>query len=110
MKDMSSFTDIAIRCGSNQHRAHKVVVCSQSDYFCKAFSEHFEVSKIIEIPGLLNNILKEGRTGEISLPEEPNLVRAVLEYLYNSQYTIALHNPDDKWIGPLTFDIKVIFP
>jgi hypothetical protein len=39
MKATDEHTDIVIRCGSDVYRAHKVIVCSQSDFFNRAFKE-----------------------------------------------------------------------
>ena len=61
------FSDATLRSGAFRVPVHKVVLCSRSEYFAKAFSPHFLSS----------------RTGETELiGVDSTLITALLEYLY----------------------------
>jgi len=91
LKATDDYADIIIRCGSDTYYAHKLVVCSQSDFFRNAFKGGF----------------KEGKTNEISVQEDQIVVYVVLQYLYSSFYDNPPSSPDEKWTGSLTLQVRV---
>ncbi|ETI23482.1 hypothetical protein G647_05284 [Cladophialophora carrionii CBS 160.54] len=67
----TDFTDLTIRCGASEFRAHRVVVCSQSSFFKAACV----------------NECRESMTATIELPEdEPQIVERLIEFCYRSDY------------------------
>ncbi|OGM46500.1 hypothetical protein ABOM_004521 [Aspergillus bombycis] len=67
-------SDFTIVCGDQSFRAHKTVVCPQSQYFTKA----------------LNGLWLEAQPNTIHLPDHPLAVRMMLEFLYRSDYTFYM--------------------
>ncbi|KAK5170364.1 uncharacterized protein LTR77_004951 [Saxophila tyrrhenica] len=65
------YSDFTIGCGERKWKAHKVVVCSQSDFFHKACDGEF----------------KEAQTGVVTLKEDdPNVVEVMLHFMYHFDY------------------------
>ncbi|KAL2019046.1 hypothetical protein VTK56DRAFT_10150 [Thermocarpiscus australiensis] len=65
------YSDMIIRCGGREFKAHRAIVCSQSSFFDKALSSGFS----------------ETVTGVIDLPEDdPDVVERFLQFLYTGTY------------------------
>ncbi|KAL8768425.1 MAG: hypothetical protein Q9209_005331 [Squamulea sp. 1 TL-2023] len=74
------YHDLIISCKGTEWRVHRVIVCTQSEYFEKACQTG----------------LKEGKTGRIDLKEEdPAMIDRLVNYLYKCNY-------DDYATLPLT--------
>ncbi|KAK6003017.1 hypothetical protein QM012_000862 [Aureobasidium pullulans] len=63
--DNEQYSDITIKFGDHQIRAHKVILAQQSGYFMTAFSSRFQVATnpVIDLgdeddPALLTNVIK----------------------------------------------------
>ncbi|KAI6815994.1 hypothetical protein KC340_g16499 [Hortaea werneckii] len=85
--DSSDHTDFTIICQGRQWKAHKVVLCAQSEWFKKSCAECW----------------KEGQEGAITFPEdEPDVIEAMLHWFYEFDYGTS---QDIKW--PLALDVKV---
>ncbi|KPM36882.1 hypothetical protein AK830_g9706 [Neonectria ditissima] len=68
------FADMTIRCGGETFNAHQAVVCTQSPFFDRAFSNSFN--------------FKEAASKTIDLPEDdPEILKRFLEFLYTGSYT-----------------------
>lgn len=80
------YSDLTVHCGGHDFNVHRNIVCSQSLYFA--------------------NVVKEGRwlegqTGVIGLKEDdPDAVKAMLEFLYTAEYTIPSHIPESVRLPP----------
>ncbi|KAF3922527.1 hypothetical protein ABW21_db0201587 [Orbilia brochopaga] len=86
MLDSGKFSDFKITCKDKEWNVHKVVLCSQSDYFARACEAAF----------------KERATGEINLSCEPQeSVQQMLKFLYSGNYGIqtTIH---PQGVGTLT--------
>ncbi|KAK4032457.1 BTB/POZ protein [Parachaetomium inaequale] len=65
------FSDMTIRCGGRDFKAHRAIVCSQSSFFDGALSGGFS----------------EAATGVVNLPEDrPEVVDKFLQFLYTGNY------------------------
>ncbi|KAK4459453.1 hypothetical protein QBC42DRAFT_207970 [Cladorrhinum samala] len=83
------FSDMTIRCGNREFKAHRAVVCSQSAFFDKALTGGFS----------------EAATGIVDLPEDnPDVVERFLEFLYTGTYDIK-NNP---W--PTSVPVSMLSP
>ncbi|KAL0258082.1 hypothetical protein SLS55_007253 [Diplodia seriata] len=71
----SEFSDLLIRCNNgDEHRAHRVILCSQSEFFRRACNP--------------KTGFKEALSGVIELHhDDPATVRAMLEFCYTFTYT-----------------------
>ncbi|KAK4233614.1 hypothetical protein C8A03DRAFT_19344, partial [Achaetomium macrosporum] len=81
------YSDMTITRGGREFKAHRVIVCSQSPFFDKAFSDDFS-----------NN---EAATRVIDLPEDdPDVLERFLRFLYTGTYEddviSALLAPNDS--------------
>ncbi|KAK8176899.1 hypothetical protein IWX90DRAFT_481955 [Phyllosticta citrichinensis] len=66
--DSGLYTDATIECGGKTFHVHKAVICSQSDYFARAFNEHTG--------------FKEANTSTVVLQEiHPSTVQEIIECL-----------------------------
>ncbi|KAK3896388.1 speckle-type POZ protein-like B, partial [Staphylotrichum tortipilum] len=66
------FSDMTIRCGGREFKAHRAIVCPQSRFFDRALTGGFA----------------EAATGIVDLPEDdPEVVQRFLEFLYTGTYT-----------------------
>ncbi|KAJ5776886.1 hypothetical protein N7520_000132 [Penicillium odoratum] len=66
------YSDMEIICGSRTFQAHRVIVCSRSDWFKKACGSEFKEA-----------------SGKIKLPDKDAiLIEVVLEFLYKNEYTV----------------------
>ncbi|KAF2138115.1 uncharacterized protein K452DRAFT_311888 [Aplosporella prunicola CBS 121167] len=74
------FSDLRIHCKGSEWNVHKVVVCAQSDFFNRACVLDFKEKK----ENLIN--LRE---------DDPNIVHAMLEYLYKFEYHGHRQGPTD---------------
>ncbi|KAI9784670.1 MAG: hypothetical protein M1816_000786 [Peltula sp. TS41687] len=70
----SKYSDLIIRCGGQEFKVHKVILCGQSKFFDKACDAGW----------------KEGAEGVIDLPEDDvAVVEAMLRFLYTADYDAA---------------------
>ncbi|KAK3896845.1 hypothetical protein C8A05DRAFT_48292 [Staphylotrichum tortipilum] len=66
------FSDMTIRCGGREFKAHRAIVCPQSRFFDRALTGGFA----------------EAATGIVDLPEDdPEVVERFLQFLYTGTYT-----------------------
>ncbi|KAK4550170.1 hypothetical protein LTR36_003137 [Oleoguttula mirabilis] len=66
------FSDLVIVCGERNWKAHRSIVCTQSDFFMKACTGKF----------------KEATERKIDLGDDnPDAVPAMLQYLYKREYS-----------------------
>ncbi|KAL1836765.1 hypothetical protein VTJ49DRAFT_4705 [Mycothermus thermophilus] len=74
------FSDMTIRCGGREFKAHRAIVCPQSPFFDKAMSGAFA----------------EARTQIVDLPEDdPDVLERFLEFLYTGNYSDKLESPSE---------------
>jgi len=59
-------------------KAHKVVLCSVSDYW----------------QSMLTSKFKESSTAEVSLEDDPSTVKVLLDYIYTNEFVKPLHEDD----------------
>lgn len=65
------YADVTITCQRQEFKAHKFVLCAQSEYFQKMFGSGF----------------KEAVEGKVVLDDEsPQVMEALIHYLYNFDY------------------------
>ncbi|KAI7152919.1 hypothetical protein KC349_g8698 [Hortaea werneckii] len=85
--DSPKHADLTIICQDRQWKAHKVLLCAQSEWFQKACAEPW----------------KEGKESTITFTEdEPEVVDAMLHWFYEFDYGISQKN---KY--PLVLDLRV---
>ncbi|KAK8230843.1 hypothetical protein IWZ00DRAFT_72471 [Phyllosticta capitalensis] len=67
------FSDFQVRCSDGTvYNLHRSMVCSQSDFFRKAFSPNFQ----------------EAKSGIVNLEsDDPAILKALFEYFYHHKYT-----------------------
>jgi hypothetical protein len=69
-----AYSDLEVRCGAYSGKVHKAIMCTQSEWFANAVKEERFL---------------EGETGVIQLHEDnPEAVRAMVQFLYTSDYTM----------------------
>ncbi|EKG09370.1 BTB/POZ-like protein [Macrophomina phaseolina MS6] len=81
------YSDFVIRCNNgDEHKVHRVVLCSQSEFFRRACNPRTG--------------FKEALSGVIELHhDEPDTVRAMLEFCYTFAYTCRpSDSPEDRMI------------
>ncbi|KAL8664512.1 MAG: hypothetical protein Q9168_007891 [Polycauliona sp. 1 TL-2023] len=82
--DSGTFTDLTIVCGKEEFRCHKVVVCSQSEFFRAACGGGF----------------KETTTSTINFPDDnPALIKIMLDFMYTWSYDLP--KPPDEGTNDL---------
>ncbi|KAF2134737.1 hypothetical protein P153DRAFT_427383 [Dothidotthia symphoricarpi CBS 119687] len=65
------YSDLIITCGSDVHNVHKMIVCTQADFFARA----------VKFGG------KEAEESRVDLPDdEPAIITLLLQYLYEGEY------------------------
>ncbi|KAH8688392.1 BTB/POZ protein [Ilyonectria robusta] len=75
------FSDMTIRCGGREFKAHRAIICTQSSFFDRAFSSDF----------------REATSQTIDLPEDdPAVLERILEFLYKGNYTDGTGNTWEK--------------
>jgi speckle-type POZ protein len=73
-RDRDTFTDFTLICGTDRHRVHKLVICTQSKVFYAACTGSF----------------KEAPSNEFEMPEDdPAMVARMVEYLYSGRYEVG---------------------
>ncbi|KAK3634619.1 hypothetical protein LTR56_015199 [Elasticomyces elasticus] len=90
------FTDFEIECGGHTYKVHKVVICSQSDYFstpCKeGFAEgekHHIRLKAIGEPGEDRNEtdgVEVDDPGDDAECDDPEAIRLMIDFFYKQDY------------------------
>ncbi|KAK3676934.1 hypothetical protein LTR78_003139 [Recurvomyces mirabilis] len=84
------YADLEIICADKTWKAHKLVLCKQSDFFKKACSGDF----------------KEGKQNKIELPDDDKqAVDAILAFLYTHKYGDEGNSQSDT--SPMSLDIRV---
>ncbi|KAI7467862.1 hypothetical protein D0860_01894 [Hortaea werneckii] len=82
-------SDVTIICQDRQWKAHKFLLCAQSEWFRKACAGPW----------------KEGKSGRITLKDDPQVVDALLHWLYNFDYG-DYGNLQDHCC-PIVLDVRV---
>ncbi|KAH7308609.1 hypothetical protein B0I35DRAFT_464184 [Stachybotrys elegans] len=73
-----SYSDLVIKCGSDEHHVHRAIICPRSTFFAAA----------------CNGAFKESNTGVICLEEDdPQTVELMLYYLYHLDYPKQKETP-----------------
>ncbi|KAK5113000.1 hypothetical protein LTR85_011022 [Meristemomyces frigidus] len=86
------YSDLAITCGDFCWKVHKVVVCTQSDFFCKACDGDFK---------------KEAKECKIDLSDEGrDQISTMLHYLYHFDYDDA-HYTKCK-LEPTVLNVRMV--
>ncbi|EUC41591.1 hypothetical protein COCMIDRAFT_40241 [Bipolaris oryzae ATCC 44560] len=76
--DSGEYSDLTITCGSDVHKVHKMIVCTQSDFLAAA----------IRFGG------KESKQANINLPDdEPAIVKLAVHYIYTGDYICDSQEP-----------------
>ncbi|KAH7149118.1 hypothetical protein B0J13DRAFT_550713 [Dactylonectria estremocensis] len=81
------YSDLLIKCGTDEYYVHKILLCTRSPFFAKACDGPF----------------KEGQSGEIDLPDDdPEAVASMICYLYRGCYPRVeadAERPQEKRLG-----------
>lgn len=78
--DSGEYSDLTITCGSDVHKVHKVIVCTQSDFLAAA----------IRFGG------KETKQANIKLPDdESTVVKLLVKYFYTGDYKCELERTSE---------------
>ncbi|USP74896.1 glycoside hydrolase family 16 protein [Curvularia clavata] len=68
------YSDLTITCGNDVYKTHKMIVCTQSEFFAAA----------LRFGG------KESEESKIDLPhDEPIIVKLLVQYLYTGNYSVT---------------------
>ncbi|PNS20446.1 hypothetical protein CAC42_5896 [Sphaceloma murrayae] len=90
------FSDLIIRCGGDEYRVHKAVLCSQSQWFKIACQlEHFKEGEesFITIPTRDSD--SEDEDGDSAVQDRVSSTQAILSFLYgNDDYADKVAGPD----------------
>lgn len=71
MFSSAKYSDLTIRCGPDEYKLHRVIVCARSDFFAKACDGEY----------------REAKTATIDLTDDdPQTVKRMLTYLYTLEY------------------------
>ncbi|OCL06890.1 hypothetical protein AOQ84DRAFT_378197 [Glonium stellatum] len=75
--DSAEFSDLIVRCRDDEYHVHRIIMCSQSQFFAKACAERFKDFKppIIDLSA-----------------DDPEAIDAMLQYCYQLDYA-------DKFLG-----------
>ncbi|EEU40679.1 uncharacterized protein NECHADRAFT_33838 [Fusarium vanettenii 77-13-4] len=78
------FSDMTIRCGGREFKAHRAIVCTQSTFFDRALSSNFKeaASRVVELPD-----------------DDPDVLERFLEFLYTGAYSDGVNQ---TWGKPST--------
>ena len=88
----SKYSDLTVRCGSQDFKLHRAIVCPRSTFFAAACDGQFHVHKIsirqlTSCESVLTSLFQEAQTCTIVLKEDdPPTVRRMLTYLYTLTY------------------------
>ncbi|WAO84987.1 BTB domain-containing protein [Fusarium falciforme] len=76
------FSDMTIRCGGREFKAHRAIVCTQSSFFDRALSSNFKeaASRVVELPD-----------------DDPDVLERFLEFMYKGTYS---DNVNHTWGKP----------
>ena len=89
------YSDCTIICGDHTLKAHKAILCTQSEYFKAALDSAFSVSKPSQRTSnrLLTRHAKEGISSRIELKDEdPSLVYLAMHFFYTTRYDAGNRN------------------
>ncbi len=90
--ESSKVSDMTVRCGSEEFKLHKAIVCPRSNFFAEACDGQFQViHSSLQYPArritLLTLQFQETETSTIVLEDDdPPTVRRMLTYLYTLAY------------------------
>ena len=90
--DNADFSDVTIKFGGKEIKAHRMVLCAKSEYFKKALgpSSPFKVYSKISRPWAIGLWLKqyqESKEGVLELhDDDPQALERMLRYLYRAKY------------------------
>ncbi|KAI8723182.1 BTB domain-containing protein [Fusarium sp. LHS14.1] len=75
------FSDMTIRCGGREFKAHRAIVCTQSTFFDRALSSNFKeaASRVVELPD-----------------DDPDVLERFLEFLYTGAYSDGVNQTWEK--------------
>ncbi|KAI8689635.1 BTB domain-containing protein [Fusarium sp. Ph1] len=78
------FSDMTIRCGGREFKAHRAIICTQSSFFDRALSSNFKeaASRVVELPD-----------------DDPDVLERFLEFLYTGAYSDDVNH---TWGKPST--------
>lgn len=104
----SEYSDLLIRCNNgDEHKVHRVILCSQSEFFRRAcnpktgFKVHIKYEKKRRdsrnnSPTMSSPSPQEALTGVIELRhDDPDTVRSMLEFCYTFTYTCRKSDPPE---------------
>ncbi|KAM0432994.1 hypothetical protein ACHAPT_004699 [Fusarium lateritium] len=84
------FSDMTIRCGGRDFKAHCAIVCTQSSFFDRALGSNFKVGYATKG--------HEATSRVVELPDDdPDVLERFLEFLYTGTYT---DNVNHTWGKP----------
>jgi len=85
------FSDITVKCGERAWPAHKLVLCTQSDFFARACEGEFKVSHFCcqDVDHTYRHLpSQESQDNVISLHDDhPDAVQAMLRHFYTFDYS-----------------------
>ncbi|KAI4666975.1 uncharacterized protein J4E79_001656 [Alternaria viburni] len=85
--ESGAYSDLTISCNGDTYKVHKNIVCDKIDFFTRA----------IRFGG------KESQNDVVDLPEDdPAVVRRLIQYLYEAEYTPLLPDVDSTGSTPFT--------
>ncbi|KAF2232169.1 hypothetical protein EV356DRAFT_568953 [Viridothelium virens] len=73
------YSDFTVTCNGRKWNVHKLVLCTQSNFFAKACHGAF----------------KEAESGDVDLKDDPDIVNAMIEFFYTFEYNDK-EVPDDE--------------
>lgn len=90
----SKYSDLTVRCGSEEFKLHRAIICPRSTFFAAACDGHFQVNELSnsnlgprKVQYMLIFLLQEAQTSTIILAEDdPPTVSRMLTYLYTLDY------------------------
>ena len=81
----NEYSDITIKCRSFEHQCHKVVLCTQSEYFKKLCGKGSQFAE------------SEQKVVELK-DDDPDAVESILRQLYFGDYTVGNQGNVASWM------------
>ncbi|KAF2094455.1 hypothetical protein NA57DRAFT_60499 [Rhizodiscina lignyota] len=89
--DDAKYSDLTIRCGEKTFKVHKMILCTQSEFFVNACERGF----------------KESKTNEIDLSDnDVILIEAFLRFMYKGTYEVP--QPEGYKVSEICFHLAMI--